>query len=215
VSGSAFAAGRPIPRRYSCAGEDLSPPLAWRAVPANAVSLALIADDPDAPVGTFTHRLAWGISPDDGDLRTPGEGRNDVRAIGYRGPCPPRGHGRTGTSFPSRCHASHPMRTHVLIGGYGSGITEYNRQRPWVVLSSDDRAVGRPRVLRLGPRPLVCAVPERRPRPVGAVRALGRRSPGRHPRAASGTQPAPRGGSFRGGPFPRPWGRCRHGLALA
>ena len=94
---SAFAAGRPIPRRYSCAGEDLSPPLAWRAVPADAVSLALIVDDPDAPVGTFTHWLAWGISPDDDGLaeggRAPGEGRNDFREIGYRGPCPPRGHG--------------------------------------------------------------------------------------------------------------------------
>jgi phosphatidylethanolamine-binding protein (PEBP) family uncharacterized protein len=66
LSSSALAAGQPIPRRYSCAGEDLSPPLAWRAVPAGAVSLALIVDDPDAPVGTFTHWLAWGINPDDG-----------------------------------------------------------------------------------------------------------------------------------------------------
>ena len=63
----------------------------------DAVSLALIVDDPDAPVGTFTHWLAWGISPGDGGLaegeRAPGEGRNDFREIGYRGPCPPRGHG--------------------------------------------------------------------------------------------------------------------------
>ena len=97
LSSSAFAAGQPIPRPYSCAGEDLSPPLEWRAVPADALSLALIVDDPDAPVGTFTHWLAWGISPDDGGLaegeRAPGEGRNDFREIGYRGPCPPRGHG--------------------------------------------------------------------------------------------------------------------------
>jgi len=71
--------------------------LAWRAVPAGAVSLALIVDDPDAPLGTFTHWLAWGINPDDGG---PGEGeparregRNDFRTIGHRGPCPPRGHG--------------------------------------------------------------------------------------------------------------------------
>jgi Raf kinase inhibitor-like YbhB/YbcL family protein len=97
LSSSAFADGQPIPRRYSCAGEDLSPPLEWRAVPADAVSLALIVDDPDAPVGTFTHWLAWGINPDDGGLaegeRAPREGRNDFRKIGYRGPCPPRGHG--------------------------------------------------------------------------------------------------------------------------
>jgi Phosphatidylethanolamine-binding protein len=63
LSSGAFAAGQPIPRRYSCAGEDLSPPLVWRAVPAGAVSLVLIVDDPDAPVGTFTHWLAWGIEP--------------------------------------------------------------------------------------------------------------------------------------------------------
>jgi Raf kinase inhibitor-like YbhB/YbcL family protein len=66
-------------------------------VPADGVSVALIVDDPDAPVGTFTHWLAWGINPDDGGLaeggRPPCEGRNDFRAIGYRGPCPPRGHG--------------------------------------------------------------------------------------------------------------------------
>ena len=97
LSSSAFAARQPIPRRYSCAGEDLSPPLEWRAVPAGAVSLALIVDDPDAPVGTFTHWLAWGINPDDGGLgegeSARREGRNDFRTIGYRGPCPPRGHG--------------------------------------------------------------------------------------------------------------------------
>jgi Raf kinase inhibitor-like YbhB/YbcL family protein len=97
LSSSAFAAGQPIPRRYACAGEDVSPPLEWRAVPADAVSLALIVDDPDAPLGTFTHWLAWGINPDDGGLgegeRARREGRNDFREIGYRGPCPPRGHG--------------------------------------------------------------------------------------------------------------------------
>ena len=66
-------------------------------MPADAVSLALIVDDPDAPVGTFTHWLARGISPDDGGLaegqRAPREGRNDFREIAYRGPCPPRGDG--------------------------------------------------------------------------------------------------------------------------
>ena len=94
---SAFAAGNPIPRRHSCEGEDRSPPLRWSGVPADAVSLALIVDDPDAPVGTFTHWLAWGIGPGDGGLpegrRAPREGRNGFREVGYRGPCPPPGHG--------------------------------------------------------------------------------------------------------------------------
>ncbi|MGH2886180.1 MAG: YbhB/YbcL family Raf kinase inhibitor-like protein [Solirubrobacteraceae bacterium] len=96
-SSSAFAMGEAVPRRHSCEGEDVSPPLAWGAVPGDAVSLALIVDDPDAPVGTFTHWLAWGINPHGGGLpegeRAPREGRNDFREIGYRGPCPPRGHG--------------------------------------------------------------------------------------------------------------------------
>jgi Raf kinase inhibitor-like YbhB/YbcL family protein len=94
---SAFAPGAPIPRRHSCQGEDVSPPLDWRDVPAEAVSLALIVDDPDAPGGTFTHWLAWGIDPASGRLaeaeRPPGEGRNDFGQLGYRGPCPPAGHG--------------------------------------------------------------------------------------------------------------------------
>ena len=97
LSSEAFVTGQPIPRRHSCEGEDLSPPLQWGGVPPGAVSLALIVDDPDAPVGTFTHWLAWGISPDAGGLAegqpAPSEGRNDCGQAGYRGPCPPRGHG--------------------------------------------------------------------------------------------------------------------------
>jgi Raf kinase inhibitor-like YbhB/YbcL family protein len=97
LSSSAFADGGSVPRRHSCEGEDLSPPLEWGAVPGDAVSLALIVDDPDAPVGTFTHWLAWGMDPEDRGLaegeRAPREGRNDFREVGYRGPCPPRGHG--------------------------------------------------------------------------------------------------------------------------
>jgi len=79
--------GQPIPRRHSCEGEDLSPPLQWGGVPPGAVSLALIVDDPDAPVGTFTHWLAWGISPDAGGLAegqpAPSEGRNDFGQAGH------------------------------------------------------------------------------------------------------------------------------------
>ena len=66
-------------------------------MPEGAVSLALIVDDPDAPVGTFTHWLAWGIDPAGGGLaegeRAPREGRNGFGQTGYRGPCPPRRHG--------------------------------------------------------------------------------------------------------------------------
>jgi Raf kinase inhibitor-like YbhB/YbcL family protein len=67
-------------------------------VPDSAASLGLIVDDPDAPVGTFTHWLAWGIDPAGNGLaegeRAPREGRNDFGRTGYGGPCPPPGHGR-------------------------------------------------------------------------------------------------------------------------
>jgi Raf kinase inhibitor-like YbhB/YbcL family protein len=109
---TAFAAGQPIPRRYSCEGEDRSPPLAWTGLPGGAVSLALIVDDPDAPVGTFTHWLAWGIRPEDARLaegqRAPGEGRNGFGEVGYRGPCPPRGHGAHRYFFRLYALASEP-----------------------------------------------------------------------------------------------------------
>ncbi len=98
LSSSAFEHEQPIPARHTCEGEDVSPALAWSDVPAEARSLALIADDPDAPRGTFTHWLAWGLDAQATGLaegeRAPSEGRNDFGVTGYRGPCPPPGHGR-------------------------------------------------------------------------------------------------------------------------
>jgi Raf kinase inhibitor-like YbhB/YbcL family protein len=97
LTSSAFANGQSIPRRHSCEGEDLSPPLSWTEVPESTSSLALIVDDPDAPGRTFTHWLAWGLDPATGGLNEgeppPVEGRNDFGETGYRGPCPPPGHG--------------------------------------------------------------------------------------------------------------------------
>lgn len=97
LTSSAFTQGQPIPRRHSCEGEDLSPPLSWAEVPERTAALALIVDDPDAPVGVFTHWLGWGLDPAAGGLRegeaAPVEGRNDFGETGYRGSCPPPGHG--------------------------------------------------------------------------------------------------------------------------
>jgi Raf kinase inhibitor-like YbhB/YbcL family protein len=97
ISSPEFADGDAIPRRYTCDGQDVSPELVWTAPPPGALSLALVMDDPDAPAGTFTHWLAWGIAGGPGRLRegepAPIEGRNDFGTLGYRGPCPPRGHG--------------------------------------------------------------------------------------------------------------------------
>jgi len=97
LSSDAFRPGEPIPARYTCEGEDVSPPLSWSGAPEQARSLALIVDDPDAPGGRFNHWLAWDIDPTAEGLAegeaAPSEGSNDFGAVGYRGPCPPPGHG--------------------------------------------------------------------------------------------------------------------------
>ena len=98
----AFAYGSEIPRRFTCSGADVSPALRWSGVTPAAHSLALIADDPDAPAGTWTHWLIWNIPAHETDLPegVPAketlengicQGTNDFRRIGYGGPCPPPG----------------------------------------------------------------------------------------------------------------------------
>jgi hypothetical protein len=98
LESSAFEHAQAIPNRHTCDGEDLSPPLRWANVPEEARSLALLVDDPDAPNGVFTHWVAWGLDPGSDGLGEgeagPSEGRNDFGTVGYRGPCPPPGHGR-------------------------------------------------------------------------------------------------------------------------
>jgi Raf kinase inhibitor-like YbhB/YbcL family protein len=98
---TAFPEGGTIPGKYTCDGADISPELTWAGAPARAQSLALIADDPDAPVGTWTHWVIWNVplekalpegvqkidALDDGAR----QGRNDFKRIGYGGPCPPPG----------------------------------------------------------------------------------------------------------------------------
>jgi Raf kinase inhibitor-like YbhB/YbcL family protein len=102
LSSSAFAAGAEIPEQYTCDGADASPALSWRGAPAGTKAFALIADDPDAPVGTWVHwvlydvpadttELAKGV-PTDATLRSGAkQGVNDFRKTGYGGPCPPPG----------------------------------------------------------------------------------------------------------------------------
>jgi Raf kinase inhibitor-like YbhB/YbcL family protein len=97
LTSTAFDHEGRIPARHSCEGEDVSPPLAWAEVPEGTASLALICDDPDAPSGTFVHWVAWGIEPASGGLgegeSPPSEGTGGFGEAGYRGPCPPPGHG--------------------------------------------------------------------------------------------------------------------------
>jgi len=98
LQSSAFEHGEPIPGRHTCEGEDVSPPLSWSGAPEGTRSLSLVVDDPDAPAGTFTHWLGGGLDPGAERLgegeAAPVEGRNDFGTSGYRGPCPPPGHGR-------------------------------------------------------------------------------------------------------------------------
>jgi Raf kinase inhibitor-like YbhB/YbcL family protein len=97
LTSSAFPAGGRIPVRFTCDGEEVAPPLAWRGVPGRARSLALLMEDPDAPGGTFVHWTLFDIPPDARGLaagRTPGgarAGENSFGDAGYGGPCPPEG----------------------------------------------------------------------------------------------------------------------------
>jgi Raf kinase inhibitor-like YbhB/YbcL family protein len=93
-----FEEGDPIPREHTCDGADAPPELHWSGVPSGVVDLALTCEDPDAPGGTFVHLVAWGIDPSSGRLAPDGSpgvrhGRNGFGTDGYRGPCPPPGHG--------------------------------------------------------------------------------------------------------------------------
>lgn len=92
ITSSAFAANKYIPQKYSCEGSGVNPPLAIGNIPNGAKSLALIVDDPDAPMGTFDHWLAWNIAPVGSIVEhsAPGvQGLNGSGRPGYMGPCPP------------------------------------------------------------------------------------------------------------------------------
>jgi len=96
ITSSAFREGGNIPSKFTCDGSDTSPPLQISGVPSEAKSLVLIADDPDAPGGLFTHWLVWNIPPQtnsiaEGSAPKGVQGANDFGKLGYRGPCPPPG----------------------------------------------------------------------------------------------------------------------------
>jgi len=147
INSPAFAHGAPIPREHTCDGKDVSPPLSFAAPPPGTLSLALIADDPDAPMGTWVHWVAWNIPAGSRSLPAslPGkdtlpdgtrQGINDFRRPGYGGPCPPSGTHRyyfrlyaldTSLDLPAtttRGDLDKAMRGHVLaqaelLGTYG------------------------------------------------------------------------------------------------
>ena len=102
LSSTAFKDGEPIPRQYTCDGVNVSPPLEWSGVPKSAKTVAIIADDPDAPAGTWVHWVLYNLPaenigmvenlPATDNLKAGGfQGKNDFEKIGYGGPCPPSG----------------------------------------------------------------------------------------------------------------------------
>jgi len=96
LSSSAFENNGTIPSKYTCDGNDIAPPLLLSNIPKNTQSLALIVEDPDAPIGVVTHWTVWNILPQKSQF-TEGEkidfpqGINVFGTVGYKGPCPPSG----------------------------------------------------------------------------------------------------------------------------
>lgn len=102
VSTTEFGPGQPIPRRFTCDGENVSLPLRWTGAPERTQGFALIFDDPDAPSGTWDHWVLYDIPAATTSLATgvpstptlangAKHGKNGWGQPGYRGPCPPRG----------------------------------------------------------------------------------------------------------------------------
>ncbi|RMA97805.1 YbhB/YbcL family Raf kinase inhibitor-like protein [Hydrogenothermus marinus] len=102
ILSNAFENGEFIPEKYTCDGIDISPALKFIDIPENTKSLALIVEDPDAPIGVFTHWVVYDIPPNitgfpEGMPKEPlleygiKQGINDFDKIGYNGPCPPPG----------------------------------------------------------------------------------------------------------------------------
>jgi Raf kinase inhibitor-like YbhB/YbcL family protein len=148
LTSSAFAQKGAIPKKYTCNGNDTSPPLSWSGVPAEAKSLVLIVDDPDAPDPaapemTWVHWVLYNLPPSAGGLaegvknRPSGtaEGINDWQRTGYGGPCPPVGRHRyfhklyaldmviQGLNRPNKAAIEKAMQGHVvaradLVGTY-------------------------------------------------------------------------------------------------
>ena len=149
ISSEAFEDGGMIPSMYTCDGDDISPPLSWDSVPEKTKSIALICDDPDAPMGTFVHWVLFNLPADIKGLEEniskemmlengAQQGISDFGKIGYGGPCPPGGTHRyffkiytidtiitAGANFRKK-DLENAMKGHIL--GTGQIIGRYKRQ---------------------------------------------------------------------------------------
>jgi Raf kinase inhibitor-like YbhB/YbcL family protein len=99
VTSLAFIEGDAIPRRFTCDGNDVSPPLRWIGVPAATRSIAVVVDDPDAPKGPYVHWVEFGLRRSvttltEGDAPAgTRQAKNSAGDAAYKGPCPPKGDG--------------------------------------------------------------------------------------------------------------------------
>ena len=103
LTSTAFADGERIPSRYTCDGENFSPPMSWSGAPRQTMSFVLLCDDPDAPLGMWRHWAVYDIPPSRTSLSANvprahavedfKQAINDFRHPGYGGPCPPPSHG--------------------------------------------------------------------------------------------------------------------------
>jgi Raf kinase inhibitor-like YbhB/YbcL family protein len=97
ITSSAFGHNTLIPSKYTCEGRNINPPMAIKDIPAGTKSLALIVDDPDAPMKTWVHWTAWNINSDTSEIAENSipagcvEGTTSFGRTGYGGPCPPSG----------------------------------------------------------------------------------------------------------------------------
>ena len=151
LSSSSFEPGKAIPARHTCEGGDISPALTWSGAPPKTKSFSLVVDDPDAPDPrapkmTWVHWVLYNIPPDvaalaegaDGLPAAARQGRNDWKATGYRGPCPPVGRHRyfhklyaldallPDLGEPDKAALERAMKGHILaeaalIGTYAKG----------------------------------------------------------------------------------------------
>jgi Raf kinase inhibitor-like YbhB/YbcL family protein len=144
VTSPAFQPGGSIPSRYTCEGQDVSPPLAWSGAPANTRTLALIVDDPDAPdpakpQRVYVHWVVFNLPATTAALpenaskkglpKGAVQGKNDWGKSEYGGPCPPIGRHRyffklyaldtelTGLSSPTKADVERAMKGHVVDSG--------------------------------------------------------------------------------------------------
>ncbi len=142
LTSPAFRDGGEIPEKYAKDGEDRSPPLSWSGVPAEAASLALIVDDPDAPRGTWTHWVVTDLPATTTGLEegaTAGHaGLNDWRHAAWNGPAPPWGRHRyefklfaldreLGLTRPTRHEVERAMAGHVLAEAKLTGTYQAER----------------------------------------------------------------------------------------